>query len=152
MTNAKRRGGPWRPPGWAGHAVRWIAVAALCLAAVSPSWATVESTLLANQPVAGTPLDVVLSADGKYVFILVPGEILVYSGGGQTLEGKVAVDPKTTTIAVAPRGDFIFAGTGESKTLAIIGLDFVYNIDVTGSPFKGPENAPVTVTVFEDYQ
>ena len=28
----------------------------------------------------------------------------------------------------------------------------VHKIDVTGLPFKGPPDAPVTVTVFSDYQ
>jgi protein-disulfide isomerase len=39
-----------------------------------------------------------------------------------------------------------------SKTLKILKLQDLYEVDLSGLPFKGPENAPVTVVVFSDYQ
>ena len=38
------------------------------------------------------------------------------------------------------------------KALQIILLEAVYKIDVTDLPFKGPQDALVTVVVFDDYQ
>ena len=40
----------------------------------------------------------------------------------------------------------------KNKTIEEISLDFVYEIDVSGSPFQGRIDAPVVVTVFNDYQ
>ena len=99
-----------------------------------------------------TPLDVTPSADGKLLFILTPGEILVYS----FLEGKITdqipVDKDFDRIASLPRANMITITSSAKKALQIILLESVYKIDVTGLPFKGPSDAAVTVTVFDDYQ
>ena len=99
-----------------------------------------------------TPLDVTSSADGKWLFILTPGEILVYS----FLEGKITdqipVDRDFDRIASLPRPDMVTISSSAKKTLKIIHLQAVYKIDVTGLPFKGPQDASVTVVVFDDYQ
>jgi hypothetical protein len=34
----------------------------------------------------------------------------------------------------------------------ILVLDFIQNIDVSDSPFKGPADAAVTIAVFSDFQ
>ena len=39
-----------------------------------------------------------------------------------------------------------------TNTIKILGIDLVQEISIEGSPFKGPENAPVTLAVFDDYQ
>ena len=38
------------------------------------------------------------------------------------------------------------------KTLQVILFETIYKIDLTGLPFKGPQDASVTVAVFDDYQ
>lgn len=55
-------------------------------------------------------------------------------------------------IRVAPKGDSLFLNSRENKTIQIVNLDFVVDIDVAGSPFKGREDAPVTIAVFNDFQ
>jgi hypothetical protein len=114
--------------------------------------ADLEWRIIKDLDLKTTPLDVAPSADGKWLFILTPGEILVYS----FLEGKVTdripVDKDFDRIASLPRANMVTISSSAKKALQIILLEAVYKIDVTGLPFKGPSDAAVTVIVFDDYQ
>lgn len=114
--------------------------------------AEVVWTPISSLDLDSKPLDVVTDAKGKTIFILTPGEVLVYSSDGKEMKGRIPVDQGIERIAVSPKGDQLFLTDEENKKLSIIKVDFVQNIDVTGSPFKGPANAPVTIAVFSDYQ
>jgi hypothetical protein len=48
--------------------------------------------------------------------------------------------------------DVLLLSNREKKTVQIIELNFVEQIDISGSPFRGPENAPVVVAVFSDFE
>ena len=99
-----------------------------------------------------TPLDVTPSADGKWLFILTPGEILVYSFPEGMITDRIPVDKDFDRIASLPRADMVTIASSTKKALQIILLEAVYKIDVTDLPFKGPQDASVTVVVFDDYQ
>jgi hypothetical protein len=99
-----------------------------------------------------TPLDVASSADGKWLFILTPGEILVFSLPEGKITDRIPVDKDFDRIASLPRADMVTISSSAKKTLQIILLEAVYKIDVTGLPFKGPSDAAVTIIVFDDYQ
>ncbi len=114
--------------------------------------AEVESTVASTLNLDGKPLDIAASADGKSVFVLTDGEVLIYDMQSQKITGKLPVDKGVDQISVAPRGDALYATNGKDKTLSIISIDFVYDIDVAGLPFKGPVKAPVVIAVFDDYQ
>ena len=99
-----------------------------------------------------TPLDVASSADGQWLFILTPGEILVYSAQEGKVIKQIPVGKDFDRIASLPRAHMVTITSSVKKTLQIIVLETVYKIDVTGLPFKGPQDAAVTVAVFTDYQ
>ena len=99
-----------------------------------------------------TPLDVAPSADGKWLFILTPGEILVYSFPEGMITDRIPVDRDFDRIASLPRANMLTIASSMKKALQIILLEAVHKIDVTGLPFKGPQDASVTVAVFDDYQ
>jgi hypothetical protein len=99
-----------------------------------------------------TPLDVTPSADGSWLFILTPGEILVYSFLEGKITDRIPVDRDFDRIASLPRANAVTISSSTKRTLQIILLEAVYKIDVTGLPFKGPSDAAVTVIVFDDYQ
>ncbi len=99
-----------------------------------------------------TPLDVTPSADGRWLFILTPGEILVYSFPEGRITDRIPVDKDFDRIASLPGADMVTISSSAKKTLKIIVLEAIYKIDVTDLPFKGPQGAPVTVVVFDDYQ
>ncbi len=114
--------------------------------------ADMEWRILKGLNLQATPLDVAPSADGQWVFILTPGEILVYSLQEGKITEQISVDKAFDRIASLPRANALTLTSSTKKELQIILLEVVHKIDVTGSPFKGPENAPVTIAVFTDYQ
>ena len=99
-----------------------------------------------------SPLDVAPSPDGRWLFILTPGEILVYSLTEEKITDRISVDKDFDRIASLPRPNMLTLSSSTKKNLQIVVLETVYNIDVTNLPFKGPSDAPVTVAVFTDYQ
>jgi DNA-binding beta-propeller fold protein YncE len=108
-------------------------------AAAAVEW-DVEQTL----QLKSEPIDVAVSPDGKQIFVLNElGQILIYSSAGAFLD-KI--------VTVSPRGDQLILNSRKKKTVQVITLDFIQDINVSGSPFKGPENAPVVIAIFDDFE
>lgn len=103
------------------------------------------------------PLDVAASLDGKWTFVLAEGgKLLVYSDKGG-LEETITVDPAMDRIAssglqAANIPDRVYLASSKNKTVQTITLDFSVPINIQGAPFLGPENGPVTVVVFSDFE
>ena len=114
--------------------------------------AEMEWRVLKDLNLKTTPLDVASSADGQRLFILTAGEILVYSFQEDKISDRIPVGKEFDRITSLPRADVLTITSSSKKTLQVILLESVYKIDVTGHPFKGPQDAPVTVAVFTDYQ
>ncbi len=110
-------------------------------------WRTVKELDLKS-----APLDMAPSADGQWLFILAPGEILVYSVQEEKVIQQIPVDRDFDRIASLPRANTLTIASSAKKSLQIILLESVYKIDLSGVPFRGPQEAPVTVAVFTDYQ
>jgi hypothetical protein len=136
------------------------AVAAALAVFLAASWLSLPVTLQAEADfttlreldLKNKPLDVTPSADGELLFILAPGEVLIYSIRAGKITERVPIGMEFDHIAASPRGNLITVTSSTKNTLQILLLDFTYAIDVTGRPFKGPQNAPVVVVVFTDYQ
>jgi len=114
--------------------------------------ADLEWKVIKDLDLKATPLDVSPSADGKWLFILTPGEILVYSFPEGRITDRIPVDKSFDRITSLPRANMVTITSGAKKALQIILLEAIYKIDVTDLPFKGPQDASVTVVVFDDYQ
>jgi len=114
--------------------------------------ADLEWRIIKDLDLKTTPLDVAPSADGKWLLILTPGEILVYSFPEGKITDRIPVDKDFDRIASLPRADMFTIASSTKKALQIILFEAVYKIDVAGLPFKGPQDASVTVVVFDDYQ
>jgi hypothetical protein len=98
------------------------------------------------------PIDMAVSADGKYTFILAAGgKILIFDNSGG-LKDSLQVSDSVVSIGTSPRGDFLLLADSKAETLEFLKISFVVDIDVSGLPFKGPADAPVVIAVFSDYQ
>lgn len=114
--------------------------------------ANVEWTLKKALELGASTLDIATSADGRWIFILAPGEILVYSVPEEKVVNRIPVDKAFDRLTHSPKTNTIILGSGTEKTLKIIELEVIHNIAISGLPIKGPEDAPVIIAVFGDYQ
>ena len=96
--------------------------------------------------------DVALSPDGSKIFVLSEtGNVHIYSAAGEP-EGIIEVGKEADQIRVGPKGDLLILNSRRNRSIRIIQLTYVQDIDVSGSPFKGPEDAPVVLTIFDDFE
>jgi hypothetical protein len=112
----------------------------------------VEMNVYKTLQLEETPIDVAASPDGRRIFILTDrGEVVVYSSAAK-IEGKIDVGQHVDQIKLGPRGESLILKSSKNKTVQIVTIDFIQKINTSGSPFKGPENAPVVIAVFDDFQ
>ena len=122
------------------------------LAISASSHAEVEMTVARTLNLEETPVDTAMSAGGKYIFVLTDkGKVLVYNPDG-TLSDTIPVDKSVDSIKAGPREEILILINSKKKTVQMAVLDFVQQINVTGSPFKGTADAPVTIALFTDFQ
>jgi hypothetical protein len=118
----------------------------------SVGFAKVEWDIVQTLKLGAPPLDMVISRDGRRIYVLVEGgNVLIYSNRG-ILKEKISVGDQVDQINLGPKGDYLFISSRQKKTLEIIALNFIYDLNVSGSPFKGAKDAPVVITVFSDFQ
>ena len=129
-------------------------IIALVLGSITMSYAgaSVEWNVQKKLQLESAPIDVDVSPDGKKLFVLTDqGNILIYLSAGQLID-KIDVGNQFDHIKVAPKGDQLILNSRKNKSVQIIALDFIKDINVSGSPFKGSENAAVVVAVFDDFE
>jgi hypothetical protein len=114
--------------------------------------AELEWKILKDLDLKAAPLDIAPSADGRWLFILTLGEILVYSLREGKVIDRTPVDRDFDRIASSPRADILSLTSSTKRTVRMIAFTFIHPIDVTGLYPKGPPDAPVIVAVFTDYQ
>ena len=73
---------------------------------------------------------------GSYVLTYEKGEILIYTPDGK-LEDTISVGKGVEGIKVGPKEDVLLLTSGKAKTVQIITLDFVQEINVSGVPIQG---------------
>ena len=121
-------------------------------AVFSPCYAEVELNVQNRLQMDTSPVDVAVSLNDKWVFVLNDrGEVLVFSRDG-SLKEKFPVGKHIDQIKVGPRANLVYLTSRKNKTVEIAELDFIQKINTTGSPFKGPAGAPVVITVFSDFE
>lgn len=103
-------------------------------------------------PTGSKTLDMVHSLDGKSVYILNDKQqIQVFSHEGQ-LQGNIPVAKGVSVIDIAPRGELLYVIDNEKQTFSSVAVSFVVDVDTAGSPSRGPEDAPVTIALFTDFE
>jgi len=128
-----------------------LLILGLILAAVSVC-AEMQIDLSKRQALGKTPLDIAQSvSDGRLFVLLEGGAIQIFSADGQLLE-RFQADEDVTSLEVSPDGKRVYLGNAKSNELQFIDLSIIYVLPVNNSATKGPANAPVTITVFDDFE
>lgn len=119
---------------------------------ISPAYAELEKTLAKRQVLDKSPVDIAQSvSDGRLFVLLEGGEVLILSAGGQQQE-RFEVGAEVTTLEVSPDGQRLYLGNSKSNELQFMDLSYVQQLPVNNAAVKGAEDAPVTITLFDDFQ
>jgi protein-disulfide isomerase len=120
--------------------------------AVSAQPSDIDWTPVGQFKLESPPLDVESTADGEMIFVLMPGKIVVYDKSANRQLNQIPLDQAYNRLTYVTESETLILTSSNTNTLKVIHIDQVYNISVEGSPFMGPENAPVTIAVFDDYE
>lgn len=133
-----------------------IGIVVLAIAMVLPVfkavYASVDWFIERQIELEAEPLDVDTSDDGSLLFVLVPGEVILYSLPGGEMSGKIKVSRVFDGITHSKTGNRIFLRSSSSRVVRILQVDLVNQITIEGLPFRGRSDAAVTIAVFDDYQ
>ncbi len=120
------------------------------------SSARIDSEISSDFKSADHPLDIAVSLDGKFIFVLSKGQVTIFERNGKIKE-TIVVDKtmnhiSVSGLAMAGLDEKIYLSSQSSKKIQEISYAFVVHIDIKGSPFLGAPEAPVEIVVFSDFQ
>ena len=122
------------------------------IGSVSTTSATVDWQEIKQLNLEEQPLDITASLNGDFIFVLVPGAVLVYGETEDKPINRIPVDQGFDRITWSERNKTLILTSTSSKTVKLLQLEEVHRLDLSGLPFKGAPDAPVTVVVFSDYE
>lgn len=124
-----------------------------CIAGfAAPSRAEIEWTDKRNLTLESAPLDIIATPDGKWCVVLSRGQLTVYTVPDNVVVARFPVDPAFDRMRFSEAEEQIILLSSTGTTVKFIQLDEVFTFSLNSRPFRGPENAAVTVVVFSDYQ
>jgi hypothetical protein len=134
------------------RSVIFFLIAVIFFTLSSPVKGEVEWDVKKTLKLESPPVDLAASLNGKYIYVLTDqGSILIYSVEGK-LEDRISVGRQVDGIRVGPWEDVILLTSKKNNQVQILLLEFIKDIDLSNSPFKGPADAPVQIAVFSDFQ
>ena len=97
-----------------------LLVPVVLLTLCSHGEAAVEWDVTKTLNIEKTPLDIAVSVNGRWIFVLTQqGSILIYSGDGK-LEDEVSVGKQVDGIEVGPEEDILLLSSRKNKTVQIL--------------------------------
>lgn len=122
------------------------------LLTTSLAYAELEKNMVKRQSLDKAPVDIAQSvSDGRLFVLLEGGDVQIFSPAGQKQE-RFNVGSGVTSLQVSPDGQRLYLGNTKSNELQFVEISFVQQLPVNNSAVKGAKNAPVTITVFDDFQ
>jgi len=132
-------------------AIGFLSVAQ-CLFSFLDAHGNIEIEAKKQLDLEGKPLDIAASLDGEKLFVLVEGKVLIYSIVQGEIIDSIPVAKEFDRLSLPGRDNVLVLSSSSGKKVEIIRYRTLHKIDISGLPFRGPENAPVTIAVFSDYQ
>ena len=127
-----------------------VPVLLVTLLSVLPVAAAMQVEGTQSMRLTKTALDVATTADGSKVFVLLKGgEVQMLAPSGELLE-RFSVAADAEQLAISPEGDRLYLTVGQE--LRLVELAALHDLPALNSPVKGSVDAPVTMTVFSDFQ
>jgi len=124
----------------------------LCLIFSISALAEVEWQVQNTLNLEKKPMDMAISTRDSRLFVLTKdGIVHVYNSEG-VLQGKLEVGKHVDSIVAGPKKDTLILKSEKEKTVQSILVEFVHKINIEGSPYRGKADAPIVITVFNDYQ
>lgn len=111
-----------------------------------------EWTLLQRLQLPAEPLDIALSQDGKWFFVLTQGQVLVFQAGATEPMSRIDVGKEFDKLTHSAAHEALVLSSRSARSMEVLRLEFIQDVATDGLPFKGSEKAPVTIAVFDDYQ
>ncbi len=131
----------------------WIACLVLSVFVWNgPAGAELEYKVLKKVTLATAPLDVAVSPNEKWYYILTAGSVLVFSAEGNKVVDVIPVGEGVEKIVHAPEKNLLIVADAKEKNFQVIQIDFIHEFDLKDSPYVGGADAPVTLVVFNHYQ
>ncbi len=129
-----------------------VATLLLALTLAGPAPAEIDWQVLSDIDVDAEVRDMAISIDGRWIYILTAAnEIRIYSSGGK-FKGAMPIDPGYHQIQAGPREDILLVANKHRKRVQLVSVNPVNQFDLDHAPIKGPADAPVTITVFSDFE
>lgn len=112
---------------------------------------TVDVRMLRSVDIGAKPLQVVSTTDGQRIYVLTEtGEVQMYTATGQ-LQGSFSVGTDVTGISTQGANRLILQ-LGEQQQIILLALEPTVQISSAGAPSLGPTDAPVTISLFDDFE
>ena len=126
---------------------------ALTIAVNSPAATVgVDATRVKQFATVAPPLDVATSTDGQLMFVLIRGEVHIYSNFEDRPINRIPVNVQFDRMTFAEKLDMLILSSTAGNKVEMVRIDLIKEISIEGSPYLGREDAPVTIAVFDDYQ
>ena len=132
----------------------WRSLGAMLLVAVlaAPVQAEMDWQVLGDIDVDAEVRDMAISSEGRWVYVLTAeNEIRIYTSGGK-LKGLRKIEPGYNRIEPGPREDILLVSNKNTQRVQLVSVNPVHAFNLKDAPVKGPDNAPVTITVFSDFE
>ncbi len=124
----------------------------IMLLTASLAVAELQKDLSKRVPLGKKPLDIAQSVrDGRIFVLMEGGDVQILSPEGQQLE-RFKVSASATSLEVFPDGERLYVGDSKTNEVQIIDLSIVAELPIGPAEVKGAKDAPVTITLFSDFQ
>lgn len=129
-----------------------FALLSLMLFAVLPAWAKTDWQVYQTLQLEETPIDMLADAKSRRMYILTDkGWLLIYTMDGR-LRDRIEVGADVEQIKPGPKEGILYLLSSKAKTVRLVSINLIEEINIKGAPSKGPSDAAVAVVVFSDFQ